>query len=301
MWETKASMPTPRGPSATAVYQNKIYCMGGSTYGVSGWVSVSGVNEVYDPATDVWETKAAMPTAKSVDAVVVNSKIYLIGGGPNNTLNQVYDPATDSWTIKAPMPTEAHGASVVVDNKIYVVGGSYSGDQFYTLTQIYDPETDTWSQGAPPPSGGVKRGSAILTSGEFAPKRIYILDDVLRVYSPEDDSWTFGAKMPTDRLNFAVALINDVLYAIGGNTYTYPDPMHSIGEDPVITTHATNERYTPFGYGTPDPSFSPTPSPTTTPSNTEPAPFPIILVAASTATVAAIGVGLLVYFKKRHR
>ena len=252
-WETKASMPTPRGPSATAVYQNKIYCMGGSTYGISGWVSVSGVNEVYDPTTDVWETKAAMPTAKDADAVVVNSKIYLIGGGPNNTLNQVYDSATDSWDIKAPMPTEAHGASVVVDNKIYVIGGSYSGDQYYTLNQIYDPETDRWSQGANPPSGGVKRGTAISTTGEFAPKRIYILDKSLRVYDPKTDSWIYGAKMPTDRLNFAVAVVSDKIYAIGGNTYSYPDPMQSIGEDPVITTYATNEQYTPFEYGTPPP------------------------------------------------
>jgi len=247
-WETKDSMPTPRGSFATAVYQNKIYCMGGSTEN-----GVSGVNEVYDPTTDVWETKAAMPTAKSVDAVVVNSKIYLIGGGPNNTLNQVYDPATDSWDIKAPMPTKAYGASVVVDNKIYVVGGSYSGDQFYTLTQIYDPETDKWIQGASPPSGGVKRGTAILTTGEFAPKRIYILDKRLRVYDPETDSWTFGADKTIDRLNMGIAVANDKIYAIGGNTYSYLDPMHSIGEDPVITTYATNEQYTPFEYGTPPP------------------------------------------------
>jgi hypothetical protein len=296
MWEIKASMPTPRGPCATAVYQNKIYCMGGSTYGVSGWVSVSGVNEVYDPATDVWETKAAMPTAKSADAVVVNSKIYLIGGGPNNTLNQVYDPTTDSWDIKAPMPTEAHGASVVVDNKIYVIGGSYSGDQYYTLNQIYDPETDKWIQGASPPAGGVKSGTAVSTTGEFAPKRIYILDKRLRVYDPKTDSWTFGANKTIDRLNLGVAVVSDKIYAIGGNTYSYPDPMHSIGEDPIITTYATNEQYTPFGYGTPDPSFSPTSSPL----NTEPEPFPTLLVAtASGASAAIIGIGLLVYFKKR--
>jgi hypothetical protein len=252
-WETKASMPTPRDSFATAVYQNKIYCIGGTTEN-----AVSGVNEVYDPITDVWETKAAMPVAKSVDAVVVKDKIYLIGGGPNNTLNQVYDPTTDSWTIKAAMPNKAYGASVGMGNKIYVVGGSYSGDQFYTYNQIYDPETDTWSQGATPPlSGGVVRRSAVVTTGEFAPKRIYTLDDALRVYSPENDNWTFGTKMPTARLNFAVALINDVLYAIGGCTFSYPDPAHSIGEDPIITMYATNEQYTPIGYGTPDPSFSP--------------------------------------------
>jgi hypothetical protein len=140
------------------------------------------------------------------------------------------------------------------------------------------------------------RGSAILTTGEFAPKRIYILDDVLRVYSPENESWAFGTKMPTGRLGFAVALINDLLYAIGGVTYSYPDPMHSIGEDPVITLYATNEQYTSFGYGTPDFSFSPTPSPP----NTEPESFPTLVVTAvAVAAVSVVGVGLLTYFKKR--
>ena len=290
-WSSKSPMPTPRYRFNLVIYQNKIYCIGGTTEN-----AVSGVNEVYDPITDVWETKAAMPVAKSVDAVVVKDKIYLIGGGPNNTLNQVYDPTTDSWTIKAAMPNKAYGASVGMGNKIYVVGGSYSGDQFYTYNQIYDPETDTWSQGATPPlSGGVVRRSAIVTTGEFAPKRIYILDDALRVYSPENDNWTFGTKMPTARLNFAVALINDVLYAIGGCTFSYPDPAHRIGEDPIITIYATNEQYTPIGYGTPDPSFSPSPSPP----STETEPFPVAPVAAaSVVTAAVVSLGLLIYFKK---
>jgi|YelNatPaOPRAMG01_1025707.scaffolds.fasta_scaffold09369_4 N-acetylneuraminic acid mutarotase len=257
-WKTKAPMPTSRDYFATAVYQNKIYCIGGVTgYSSStGEYFYTGVNEVYDPATNKWEIKAPMPKAKVAEANVVNGKIYMIGGNPDNTLNQVYDPATDSWTNKAPIPTEAHGASAVINNKIYFISYFYSGGQFNVLNQIYDPETDKWAQGATPPTGGVKRGALILTTGEMAPKRIYILDDALRVYDPETDTWTFGAKMPTARINFAVAVVNDMLYAIGGNTYTYPDPLHSIGEDPIITPYATNEQYTPIGYGTVSPVVS---------------------------------------------
>jgi N-acetylneuraminic acid mutarotase len=46
-WTYKASMPTPRIVFATAVYQNKIYCRGGKASD-----GFTGVNEVYDPATD---------------------------------------------------------------------------------------------------------------------------------------------------------------------------------------------------------------------------------------------------------
>ena len=175
-------------------------------------------------------------------------------GSPANTLNQVYDPATDSWEIKTPMPNESYGASVVVDDKIYVIGGSYSGDQFHTYTQIYDPETDAWSQRAPPPAGGVADASIFATTGVMAPKRIYILDEVLRVYDPETDSWTFGANIPTYRLNRSMAIVNDMLHVIGGANYTFEYLLTQIIGGSV-TPYATNERYTPFGYGTAPPSI----------------------------------------------
>lgn len=122
-WTFKKPMPTPRLHFAIAVYQNKIYCIGGYTEDGN-----TGVNEVYDPATDTWESKTSMPTARSwLTANVVNDKIYLIGGYPNRTLNEVYDSETDTWTTKTPSPnaTAFTGgyASAVFDEKIYVIGG----------------------------------------------------------------------------------------------------------------------------------------------------------------------------------
>ena len=53
-WTYKTPMPTPRLFFGIAVYQNKIYCIGGtpsgSSYDPIGWST--GVNEVYNPATD---------------------------------------------------------------------------------------------------------------------------------------------------------------------------------------------------------------------------------------------------------
>ena len=267
MWILKAPMPTPRNYFATAVYQNKIYCIGGTIGNSQTGDILTTVNEVYDPATDTWENKTDMPTARVLGpASVVAGNIYFIGGLPNGTLNECYNPATDTWTTMASKPIEASGPSVVFDNKIYVIGGFYEGGTFHfkTVTQIYDPETDEWSL-AKPPNTFVVYGFAAATSGVMAPKRIYVFGIPYygetagtsgvplctnQVYDPEKDSWVTGADIPTGRLSFGVAVVNDLLYVIGGFTVTFDMFWNS-----DVTLYATNEQYTPFGYGTPDPSY----------------------------------------------
>ncbi|MBT0159506.1 hypothetical protein G4O51_05930 [Candidatus Bathyarchaeota archaeon A05DMB-2] len=248
-WTFRKPMPTPRIAFAIAVYRNKIYCIGGRSIAGSTSGGYTGVNEVYDPTTDTWETKAPMLTARGwLTAAVVNGKIYLIGGYPNGTLNEVYDPVTDLWTTKASIPTSIATIrgwiSTAADGKIYVIGGYYGSGK---LNQIYDPETDRWSQGAPPPSlsGIITSG---VTTGFLAPKKIYVIGPQVYgepsngVYDPVNNSWTFGADVPTRRYNFDVAVVNDKLYAIGGHTY-------DVGSGYFEPT-ALNEMYTPLGYGT---------------------------------------------------
>jgi N-acetylneuraminic acid mutarotase len=257
-WTFKAPMPTPRAGFAIAVFHDKVYCIG------------EGVNEVYDPATDTWENKTAMPTARTgLQANVANGIIYLIGGYvPDNSsfgfspsaFNEAYDPATDSWTTKASIPNATSiYASVVLDNKIYVIGGDGAG----TLNQIYDPQNDSWSQGAPL-SSSTANAAAGATTGINAPKRIYIMGQYFhlpeqpyfnQVYDPESDSWTDGIAVPTKRRGFVVAVVNDLIYALGGYTETYPDGMFSFPYGPSLTPQAINEQYTPFGYGTVPPSI----------------------------------------------
>jgi N-acetylneuraminic acid mutarotase len=236
-WTIRASMPTPRILFATAVYQNKIYCIGGKTN--TGYTEAI---EVYDPITNTWEAKTPMPTARSdLTACVLNGKIYLLGGEPNGNLNEVYNPDTDSWSTKASIPFATWGpVGAVVEDKMYIIGSS--------KLQIYDPQNDSWSQGASPLVGAGY--GAVVTTGVLAPKRIYVIyhksSDYTSnncVYDPESDSWTFGADFPTNRFNFGVAVVNDLLYAIGGHTY-------DVGRNGYVETVAVNEQYTPMGYGT---------------------------------------------------
>jgi N-acetylneuraminic acid mutarotase len=257
-WTTKESMPTPRTSFGIAVVENKIYVIGG-TIGFNSTtqeIITSSFNQVYDPLADSWETKESMPTNRSqLDANVVDDKIYLIGGrtgGQYSTvdLNEVYDPKTNTWTTKEPIPYPVvQYASAVVDGKIYVIGGQDEFDDSMNLDliQIYNPETDTWNFGTPIPNV-VWQAAAGATTGEMAPKRIYIMGglpqwslygtDLNQIYDPATHTWTLGTLMPIARAQLHVAVVHDVLYSMGGS--------------PFINVQATqsleNYQYTPIAY-----------------------------------------------------
>jgi N-acetylneuraminic acid mutarotase len=264
-WTFKTPMPTARYGFGIAAIQNKIYCIGGC-YANSvqyGPPLYTGVNEVYDPSKDTWETKASMPNPRlGTQANAVNDKIYIIGGSGN--LTQEYDPATDSWVTKAPMPIGADSfASTVIDDKIFVTGGIQIVASLYSeRTQIYDPANDSWSTVPTPPSPSIVVGGAAgATTGKFAPSRVYVIgiftgiypeEEVgnqwlTRVYDPKNGSWSLGATFPTQRAHFGLAMLNDTLYVIGGETVLnglYPK------------SSAVNEQYYPVGYGAVPPIVS---------------------------------------------
>lgn len=132
-WTTKTSMATARYLATSALVNDKIYVIGGTSSTASSPTIITlNTVESYDPATNSWTPKAAMPTAREgMTSGVVNGKIYVIGGfnenfGVVNTV-EVYDPTTDSWSSGEAMPSARTGLpSGVVNNIIYAIGG-YDG------------------------------------------------------------------------------------------------------------------------------------------------------------------------------
>jgi hypothetical protein len=87
----------------------------------------------------------------------------------------------------------------------------------------------------------------------MSPIRIYVVEDPLRIYDPKKDVWTLGPSKPINRGLMGVTVLNDKIYAIGGLTSVFLGFDEPFGFD--VTRYATNEVYTPVGYGTPDPFY----------------------------------------------
>jgi hypothetical protein len=143
-------------------------------------------------------------------------------------------------------------ASAVIDNKIYIFTSK--------LTQIYDVENDSWSLGAPAPSP-VVLACATATTGMFAPKRVYVFgaDAELpfwqlttqkftsQCYDPENDNWTVCTSMSTGRYSAGVAVVDDLLYVVGGFTLDFHTDRFT--PNPIYTYSKLNQQYTPVEYG----------------------------------------------------
>jgi len=176
-WTTKTEMPTPRWGLSTCVVNGRIYAIGGIELKNGNLVWLSTVEE-YNPTTDTWIKKTDRPIPGGRPAVVMNGKIYVLGGDDGKKVFltvEEYNPMTDTWTTKTEMPTlrAAHSASVVKE-KIYVVGGVGGDDWKCYLSTVEE-------------------------------------------YNSATDTWTRKADMPTPRANLSTVAVNGIIYAIGGH------------------------------------------------------------------------------------
>jgi N-acetylneuraminic acid mutarotase len=135
-----------------------------------------------------WTSHAALPTRRFVLAAeALNGLVYAVGGldAENLATVEAYDPATNTWTPKTPMPTRRGELGVAAVNGIlYAIGGIDYG------------------------------------TGGTAP----IGDGWVEAYDPITDSWTTKSPMPTPRSDFGIAVVNGIIYTIGGGGGTCAVP-----------------------------------------------------------------------------
>ncbi len=170
-WRELAPMPTARGALGVAVYQNRLYAIGG----YDGEHN-SGVVEIFDPQTNTWSSGAAMPTPRDHLAVVATGdRIYAIGGRPkldyhrNMGTVEEYDPGTNQWRSRAHLPTPRSGiAAGAINDWIYVVGGEAKEGTFAT-NEAYHPGTDQWRTMASMPTARHGLGAAVVAG------RLYVI------------------------------------------------------------------------------------------------------------------------------
>ena len=220
-------MSIERLDSAAATANGKIYVFGGLSNS-----AIEQVTEEYDPATNRWQTRHPMPTARRHlgAATGPDGRIYAVGGitGPAAAdavgIVEAYDPIADAWSTRQSLPTPRYGLTLVAhpNGRLYAIGG-YSGLNAVSTVDEYDPATDSWRSRA---SGSVVRGFVVAAVSNGL---IYVIgvgstpSANLEVYDPAADVWTTKAPMPTGRVGVGVAASNGRLYAFGGRAQTGPN------------------------------------------------------------------------------
>jgi N-acetylneuraminic acid mutarotase len=168
-WKPLAPLPGKRGSAIAGEVGSKIYVIGGATtmegskdpfFTAFGPARVLGTNQVYDPATNKWESRNPMSVPRNhAYSGVVNGKIYVIGGrtghgfilsATNTNVVEEYDPASNMWSIpKERMPTaRSGGASGSDGRRIYVAGGEVTTTALvgaYRAVEAYEPATNSWT------------------------------------------------------------------------------------------------------------------------------------------------------------
>jgi N-acetylneuraminic acid mutarotase len=167
-WKPLAPLPGKRGSAIAAEVGGKIYVIGGATtmegskdpfFTAFGPARVLGTNQVYDPATNKWESRNPMSVPRNhAFSGVVNGKIYVIGGrtghgfilsATNTDVVEAYDPASNTWSMpQERMPTaRSGGASGTDGRRIYVAGGEVTTTELvgaFRAVEAYDPATNSW-------------------------------------------------------------------------------------------------------------------------------------------------------------
>jgi N-acetylneuraminic acid mutarotase len=161
-WTTIAHSRWQHGAGAAAPATNGvIYVMAGEDLGQTG----NNELEEYDPRTNSWRTRAAMPLFVTFPAATTgpDGRIYVLGGvllrfhssqvhaAVTNAV-EIYDPRINHWSLGAPMPTARAGLAAVTgtDGYIYAIGGTSSAIDWdatlraLSVVERYSPTTNRW-------------------------------------------------------------------------------------------------------------------------------------------------------------
>ena len=220
-WKSLAPLPGKRGAAVAVEVGGKIYVIGGVTtveaskdpfFTFFGPSRVLTTNDVYDPATNKWESRRPMTVARNhAFAGAVNGKIYVIGGrtghgfilsATNTDVVEEYNPVADLWSVpKERMPTARSGGAWGTDGRrIYVAGGEVTTQGIvgaFRAIEAYEPATNSWTTlpSMPMPRHGVA-GAVIgnrfhLVSGMIqSAGAMSFLDPKLEVHTGRTTCWS---------------------------------------------------------------------------------------------------------------
>jgi N-acetylneuraminic acid mutarotase len=265
----RAELPSVREGLASAAVNGIVFAFGGADPLANPLDPHLGKVDAYDPTTNAWTMKVAIPTRRSgLAAVTVGNLVYVIGGdnavAPTATANvfhplstiESYDPNTNNWLTRAPMPTARERfAAAAVGKVIYVFGGLVPNGTSVKSTasvEAYDTMSNSWSAKTPLTSARNALGAAVVNG------IVYVIGgrtdgtpselDLVEAYDPVADAWTTKAPLLAIRGGLSAAPINGKIYAVvwnyGYTTVEAYDPVaNSWNEKPALSTNFASREW----------------------------------------------------------
>lgn len=220
---SSAKASVPRTEVSAALYQGKVYVVGG--YNEAGQ-AVNTV-EIFDPQTDSWSQGPALPSAvHHTSAVVLGGQLFVVGGltgTDSKPTNKVYAYDGTKWTEgpMLPQPLGAQGAAIVSADRLYVAGGIQAdGASTGAVYSLGVDETEWRTE----PSMTAARNHLTLASVDG---KLYAIGgrdsetmtlQTVEIYDPLTKQWQAGADMPTGRSGLTSAVLAGKIYAFGGES-----------------------------------------------------------------------------------
>ncbi len=223
-WERLADLPEGRAGMAAAVFEGRMYVMGGQTA-----AGVSADTLMFDLTLNTWEQRAPLPEAvQHVQAVLLGERLYLAGGlradGQVSAALQVYDPRADMWTQAAPLPEgRSAAAAAALDGRLYLFGG-WDGQRVRDTVWVYDPAQEGWMEGGRLPQA-LRGAAALPVEGRvmvmggwdeqgLSPRRW--------LYAPQRQAWEERSPLPAGRGGMGAVGLAGQVYVGGGSPPDLP-------------------------------------------------------------------------------
>lgn len=264
-WRTAAPAPAGHLEGASAVIDGRLYLFGG--YESYPLVSSTRV-DVYNPATNIWETEAAprgpMPFATShMQAALDGTDVWFAGGfvgnHPGPLTNEVwrYDSVNDQWWQGPSLPVKrASGAMAVYNGRLHYISGLRDRQNDVPTHYVLDLRNPTiWTTLAPLPrprnhfQAVVIGGKIYVVGGQVGHDDNPVDVAQVDVYDPATGTWAVRAKMPAPRSHFEPATLKMGARIVGlggrantlgqsavGSVVQYHPPTnrwHTLGDLPV--------------------------------------------------------------------
>ncbi|EEC19202.1 Kelch domain-containing protein, putative [Ixodes scapularis] len=169
-WSSLTPLCCARMAANAIEFKDQMYVVGGLMVvpGHKRKVCIVPDTMCFNPQTDTWHHRAALPLPMCNSSLVVhNDRLFAFGGlvrtvtqdksQPLTPISDVleYTPGTDTWILVTSMPTPCHSSCLAsLGDDIYVLGGQLEDDAA-TATKAsyrYNPSTDRWLALPPLPS-----------------------------------------------------------------------------------------------------------------------------------------------------